>query len=46
MWEAIAAIAGSLGTLVTGAGIWFVYRQLRDGRRSLRAQFIMHLRQK
>ena len=43
MWEAIAAIAGIVSVIVTGTGLWFVARQIKDGRRANKAQFISNL---
>jgi hypothetical protein len=43
MWEAIAAVAGTVSVFVTGVGLWFVARQIKDGRRAIKAQFISGL---
>src|SRR5438105_310456 len=43
MWEAIAAIAGSLGVVVTAGGLIFVALQIRDARKAVQAQFINEL---
>jgi hypothetical protein len=43
MWEAIAAIAAVVGALVTAGGLYFVARQIKVGRESIRAQFINEL---
>lgn len=43
MWDAIAAISGIAGVIVTAGGLYFVARQIRVARESVKAQFINEL---